>query len=397
MSHIDSRQMSSTLLRLAIHLGQPLASQPPSVQWFKFLVDAVCDISGSEVVRVYFAPKEHQLMLRASWEAGSSVEMLRQLATDPNALEAYRNQTVVFSDNLTTVIHLPIRHETETIGVLSISELDETASTYIVLEALDVLISFAACGFAHKQADFPQEYDPSQLVERTRSKALNELSAAVAHQLNNPLTTILADTEILLLDTDTQAQSYGSLLAIARAGKRAAAVARRLMSVSKPDKLEGTPQPTSVVRTLEDVLQLVERYLERDGITLVKSYPQEKLPPVWVAPDVLGDVWLNVLMNAREALHGQPDGQIEIEVSHHVEESKIYVNIKDNGVGLPQVAEETLFKPFFTLKASAEHMGLGLHISQQIVQHLGGTITAANRDDTHGARLTVCLPIPKGP
>ncbi len=394
MAQTESRQMTSTLLRLAIHLGQPLASREPSKDWFKRLVEAVTDISGAAAVRVYFAGQGGQPYLRVAWQINDVITLFDEVATDPQCLEAYNQKTVIFADSGDdTTIYLPIRHQTAAVGVLQVVSPDETGTAFTVLEALDVLASFAACGFTQQMGGVQERHMASQMIERTRAKALNELSAAVAHQINNPLTTILADTEILLLDTDPDSKAYESLEAIARAGRRAADVARRLMSVSKPDKLEGTPQPIDVLGSIEDVLLLIHRYIEHDNIAITKNYP-ENLPSVWAAPGVLGDVWLNLLMNARDALQDRQDARIIIDVVHNVDANEICVSITDNGMGVPDVAKAHLFEPFFTIKPSAEHMGLGLHICRQIVEQVGGRIFVA--DNTDDTCFVVCLPVEKG-
>ena len=392
MTQPESRQMTSNLLRLAIHLGQPLASREPSPDWFRLLVEAVVDISGSEFVNVYFSGEGDLLYMRASWQPDEPVDFPDSVATDAHCLEAYNTQTVIFSDAVDddATIYLPIRYQASAVGVLQVTTLEESAAAFTVLEALDVLISFAACGFVHQMSSAGQPQSASQRLDYNRAKALSELSTAVAHQINNPLTTVLADTEILLLDTDPDSRAYQSLLAIARAGRRAADVARRLMSVAGQEKLEAPRRSIDILESIENALQLVDHYIQRDNITIVKDYP-DAAPLVMAAPGVLDDVWLNLLMNAREALKGHKDPQIAIDVTHDVESGKICVNIIDNGVGLPDVAWEHLFEPFFTVKSSAAHMGLGLHICRQIVEQVGGTIGVADTDaDTC---FVVCLPV----
>lgn len=234
-----------------------------------------------------------------------------------------------------------------------------------------------------------------RLVQTARLSAMGELAAAVAHQINNPLTTIMVDSEMMLLDENPDSQNYKSLQAIHRAGKRASGVARRLLAISRPNDPESPPERIDVVETIQGVLSLVKAHIERDHIQIIAQLPDELLPPVWAVQGQLDDIWLNLLLNAHDALMGCEDAQLGISASYTPEADYLQVLVWDNGPGIPEKIIENVFKPFFTTKPVGEGTGLGLHICRQTAERAGGSITVESTAGK-GARFLVLLPVKRG-
>jgi signal transduction histidine kinase len=234
-----------------------------------------------------------------------------------------------------------------------------------------------------------------RLVQTARLSAMGELAAAVAHQINNPLTTIMVDSEMMLLDEQPDSRNYRSLQAISRAGKRAAGVARRLLAIARPNDPESPPERIDVVDTIEGVLALVKAHIERDHIQIIPNMPEEKLPPVWAVPGQLDDIWLNLLLNAHDALIGREDAKMGINASYQHGSDAIEVIAWDNGPGIPAKIIDEVFKPFFTTKPVGEGTGLGLHICRQTAERIGGSISVESVPD-QGTRFLVRLPVKQG-
>jgi len=234
-----------------------------------------------------------------------------------------------------------------------------------------------------------------RLVQTARLSAMGELAAAVAHQINNPLTTIMVDSEMMLLDESPDSQNYKSLQAIHRAGKRASGVARRLLAISRPNDPESPPERIDVVETIQGVLSLVKAHIERDHIQIISQLPDEPLPPVWAVQGQLDDIWLNLLLNAHDALMGCDDAQLGISASYTPDADYLQVLVWDNGPGIPEKIIENVFKPFFTTKPVGEGTGLGLHICRQTAERVGGSITVESTVGK-GARFLVLLPVKRG-
>lgn len=234
-----------------------------------------------------------------------------------------------------------------------------------------------------------------RLVQTARLSAMGELAAAVAHQINNPLTTIMVDSEMMLLDEQPESRNYRSLQAISRAGKRAAGVARRLLAIARPNDPESPPERIDVVDTIEGVLSLVKAHIERDHIQIIPTMPEEKLPPVWAVPGQLDDIWLNLLLNAHDALIGRDGAKMGISATYQPGSDVIEVIAWDNGPGIPEKIINEVFKPFFTTKPVGEGTGLGLHICRQTAERIGGSISVESVPE-QGTQFLVRLPVKQG-
>jgi signal transduction histidine kinase/CheY-like chemotaxis protein len=231
-----------------------------------------------------------------------------------------------------------------------------------------------------------------RLVQAARLSAMGELAAVVAHQINNPLTTIIVDTELMLLDTPEDSPNHKSLTAISRAGKRAANVARRLLAIARPGDDSGAIDLIDVVDTIKGVLSLVQTHIERGNVRVFTKLPEEPLPPVAAAKGRLDDVWLNLIMNAYDALGEQDKGQIAVEVALTADSKSIEVTIADNGPGIPPEIRDEIFSPFFTTKPVGDGTGLGLHVCREVVENVGGRISVDSKLNKY-TRFTVWLPV----
>ena len=241
------------------------------------------------------------------------------------------------------------------------------------------------------------EETQERLIQVERLSAMGELAAAVAHQIKNPLTTILAETELFLPDETKDGVRFESLTAILRTGKRADAVVRRLLAaVRRKDQKEETPPAlVSVTSTIEDTLTLVRSSIYRDGIKIDVELPAEPLPPIWAVPGELEDIWFNLLLNAQDALAGCRHACIRVVAGYDVEEDCVWVRVSDNGPGIPESIRHQIFDAFFTTKPPGEGTGLGLHICRQVVQRVGGDIVL-EAIEPQGACFVVYLPVQKG-
>src|SRR5690606_18205000 len=151
-----------------------------------------------------------------------------------------------------------------------------------------------------------------KLVQTARLTAMGELAAVVAHQINNPLTTITVDTAMMLEYEPPDSDNYESLMAIHRAGKRAAGVARRLLAIGRPNDPKSQPEDIDVIDTVEGIIQLIGTHVERRSIKIHTRFPEQKAPPVFAVKGQLDDIWLNLIMNAHDALVNWPNAQIGV-------------------------------------------------------------------------------------
>ena len=194
----------------------------------------------------------------------------------------------------------------------------------------------------------------AQLIRAARLSAVGELAAGVAHQINNPLTTVIADAQLLVKSLPPDHPGYTSAAAIFQAGWRAQRVVQRLLNFSRPDELAFAP--TDLNESIMEAIDLISAYFERDGIK-VQINLAKTLPMIPANGHQLEEVWINLLMNARDALTEISSATITVQselCNGHVE-----VKVSDNGHGIPATSRAQIFTPFLPRKNKDAAMAWG--------------------------------------
>jgi two-component system NtrC family sensor kinase len=225
----------------------------------------------------------------------------------------------------------------------------------------------------------------SILTQSEKLAAIGQLAAGVAHEINNPLTAIIANAQILHRELPAGSDLQESVDLIARAGARATQVVRNLLDFAR--KEEYHLGLTDLNETLERALELVQHELLSRGVRMEFS-PDPDLPPILASQDHLQSVWLNLLLNAIDSLDKTP-GEIKI-VTRRIGR-EIHISVRDNGKGIPPDRLTRIFEPFYTTKAPGRGTGLGLSVSHRIVKQHGGRISVESHPGT-GSSFTVILP-----
>jgi PAS domain S-box-containing protein len=218
-----------------------------------------------------------------------------------------------------------------------------------------------------------------------RMLTVGALAAGVAHEINNPLAYVATNLEILAHEAPPH---LAGLIADAREGvERVSGIVRELRALAKPEDAERGP--VDVVAVLASSIKMAHNEI-RHRARVIERYPAE-LPPVRVNGSRLGQVFLNLLLNAAQAIpEGRADAN-EIRVSATTHDGEVIIEIEDTGAGIPGSIIKRIFDPFFTTKAPGVGMGLGLTISHQIVRAMDGQITVSSRPGS-GTTFTVTLP-----
>jgi signal transduction histidine kinase len=225
-----------------------------------------------------------------------------------------------------------------------------------------------------------------------RLVSLGELSAYVAHEIRNPLTGIRTTVQFVgakLKPSDPRREDLHDVITEL---DRIEQIITGLLMFARPPAAR--PQPCDLHQVLDRTLDMVAIQVRDAEVTLSKSYTDD-LPLVYADPDLTQQVFLNLCLNAVQAM---PEGG-ELRVGtgvrrYRTRRSMLDVSFADTGVGIAKELMDKIFDPFFTTRSTGT--GLGLPISVQIVRELGGVITAKN-NATGGATFRVSLPVPAEP
>lgn len=241
---------------------------------------------------------------------------------------------------------------------------------------------------SRKQMEAQIQAAQTRLAQSARLVAIGELASGVAHHINNPLTTIIAEAQILLQKLPEGHPARESAEAIEQAGWRVQRTVQHLIDFSQP----GAPLAESldVNATIENALTLVGERLRAMGIRLEANL-SPNLPSVRGDRRALGDLWINLLMLAR---HGAAQGDtrlIRIRSGYN-RRGFVLVEVQDDGPSIPPEEMDTLFEPNLLKPAGGRGSGIELSLCQEIVRLHQGQITAQS-DPGHGTIFRVYLPV----
>jgi two-component system sporulation sensor kinase A len=231
--------------------------------------------------------------------------------------------------------------------------------------------------------DISQRKQAVQEVIRTaRMVTLGKLTTAMVHELNNPLQIIQGYLD-MVLDFPLPPEEKGIYLEIVRQQVgHLHFVTHRTLNYARSEK--NVQQLVCPVDLVEHVLAFVHKHLQQRGIQIVKDF--QAVSPVMVVPDVLIQVFLNLVLNAAESI--EDGGTVQIMIS--MDDECVAVSFTTYGVVISADVMPNIFEPFFTTKPGGS--GLGLWISRSLVEWYGGQLVAKNLIDGDGVVFTVMLP-----
>jgi len=234
-----------------------------------------------------------------------------------------------------------------------------------------------------------------QLLQAEKMSSIGVLAAGVAHEINNPLSSVAGYAEALLRRfRDEEAINANPLLeefpkyleVIIRESYRCKGIIDCLLSFSR--KSDGSICKVDINGVLNEVLELIRIKSRYDKVDIVTNL-ESNLPPVDGDPAGLRQVCMNLLINAHQAIKGS--GLVEI-VTTKENEQMISISIRDNGCGIRKDAIDQIWDPFFSTKEVGQGIGLGLAVTYNIVKRHGGDISVESQTN-EGSRFTVRLPI----
>jgi len=239
------------------------------------------------------------------------------------------------------------------------------------------------------QLEAEREELRKRLLQSEKLAALGQFVAGIAHELNNPLQGVLGHLELLHTMGAIPKRLRRDVRGVYREAERAAKIVRNLLIFAGSQRI--ARRAVSLPAVLQRVLALRAKSLRSADIEVVRHYG-EPLPRVQSDPLLLHQVFLNMIMNAEQAIVSTGrGGRIEIGAEASPASGRIVATVRDTGTGIPEQALPRVFEPFYTTKEVGKGTGLGLAIAYGIVQDHGGHISAANHPEG-GAMFTVELP-----
>lgn len=234
-----------------------------------------------------------------------------------------------------------------------------------------------------------QQAAESRLIQTTKLAAVGEMAAGVAHELNNPLTTVVGFSELVLDSLPLDSPNRNDLEVVLREARRARDVVRRLLDFSRQS--ETIRIRADINEIVLDVLSLMQHLFYINGIEIETNY-ENNLPWVSIDRNQMKQVFLNLLHNALNAM--PKGGVLAVNTNNQARYGKphVCVSIKDNGMGISPEILSRIFEPFFTTRAGQGGTGLGLSVTYGIVAEHGGAIEVESTLGA-GSTFTVLLPI----
>ncbi len=227
------------------------------------------------------------------------------------------------------------------------------------------------------------------LVRAHKLKAIGTLTAGIAHELNNPINNLMITASTLQedfqdLDEEDRLDMVNDLVA---ESERAQRIVRNLLDFARESTIQ--LQPLNPQRLVEETLRLAANQIKLAKVK-VRGEVDSNLPPVYGDFQQLTQVFLNIVLNALDAMPG--GGTISIAIRIARSRDQIEIEFTDTGIGMPEQVVKNIFDPFFTTKSGTKGTGLGLSVSQGIIRQHGGDILVKSEPGT-GTTFTVQLPV----
>lgn len=305
----------------------------------------------------------------------TTYENIRQ--NDPPLFEAIEKYSLVLLENQSDGI-------TPRVHSIRFGEISDETNHSIVYSVL------CALGTKRKNLDTAIETISAEMERMQRlqqQELLGKMAHSFVHEVNNPLSVILAFADIIKEDAPANSQIQHYAEDILHETNRIASFAAELLAFSRPsiDRMI----PVEVERLIRSPLFLIRHIMNKAKVSLHITI-QEKLPKIVCNPQLIQQVILNLLMNAVEAIEERRDSwplakQVKITATEFEEQGEIWIRfiIEDQGHGIDPALQEQIFTPFFTTKAPVKGGGLGLAVAKNIVEKHGGRLHFESKKDAY--------------
>jgi len=227
----------------------------------------------------------------------------------------------------------------------------------------------------------------AQLIQAEKMASLGKLAAGVAHEINNPLGGIMMYSHLLLEDTPESDSRWENLGKITELAKRSKKIVKNLLDFARQS--EPHAESHNINDILEGILTILEKQVLFHNITVIRKF-QPHLPEVMVDAGEIQQVFMNMIINAAEAMEGH--GKLTLETSSDQQKQWVICRIIDTGCGIAREHLSQLFEPFFTTKEPGKGTGLGLSICYGIIRRHKGKIEVES-EPGRGTVFTIYFPL----
>jgi len=241
-----------------------------------------------------------------------------------------------------------------------------------------------------------------QLIQAGKMATLGEMATGVAHELNQPLSVIKTASSFILKKINAKEKIDDQHLAtmftkVDSNVDRASKIITHMRQFARKSDMD--MENAQINEVMEKSFEIFSQQLKIRGIGLIWK-PEKTLPKIMADPGRLEQVFINLLVNARDAIEekwekqGYKTTDDEIKIKTKSEGDRLIVEVSDTGIGIPEAISEKLFEPFFTTKEVGKGTGLGLSISYGIIKKCKGDITIHSKEG-EGATFVISFPIPE--
>jgi len=226
-----------------------------------------------------------------------------------------------------------------------------------------------------------------EIAQADKLASIGQLSAGIAHEINNPLGIILGYTQLLIRNESPDTEKYNDLKTIEKHVRNCKAIVEDLLNFARSSK-----QQKNIIRVdeaIDDVLDFIQQHAGLDNIVVQRNY-DPSIPEMLLDEKKIKQVFMNLVLNAKHAIGKQ--GTLHITTDLDRSAGQVTIKIADTGYGIEKKNLARIFDPFFTTKPTGEGTGLGLSVSYGIVKNHGGDIMVDSQVD-RGSTFTIMLPL----
>lgn len=412
---LEQRVVERTaLLELMQDITRAANESPSSAEALQYAVDRICAYLRWPVGHAYLAPDGADWVPTSIWhlDASACLTPLQQATQDVAsaagdgllgqagalgkpvwymdlmAAPGFLCRPAAQAAGLTTGCAVPLFVGPEVVGGLEFYSAERREPDTALLDALAQMGTQLGWAVERERAVTQRQRQQEALLQREKLAAMGSLLAGVAHELNNPLAVILLQAEFLREEI-AQGPLAEPVTEITQAATRCERLVRQFLSLARQHALER--EAVDLNTLLTDTLEILAPAFRVDTIVVELRLAPE-LPHLWADPHQLQQVLINLLNNARQALHDVADTRQVILTTRYVPaRQQVMLEVADTGPGMSPQVRDRIFEPFFTTKPSGEGTGLGLPLCLGIIEDHGGTMQVQSAP-SHGAIFRVVLP-----